>query len=215
MKKLTITLVVMAVVLSLPGLLSAQYFMSQLSDARTIDDDAVVIGGGVSIFENDVLGVGGNVRIGVMEGLEIGGRGGFINFSGGNGEDHTGITIGGDIKYQIMDVAYGDAVDLAIGGGIEYYNYPADITVWMFGANTIVSYPVEFQGGQILSPFFRLNTRLDRASANGNSDTDFNLGFGFGAMFDITKMFGFFGEVNITGGDASGDGFIAGVWFGM
>ena len=98
--------------------------MSSLSDARTIDDDAVVIGGGVSIFDG-LLGLGGNVRIGVMEELEIGFRGGFINVDAGGpqGDDHNGISIGGDIKYQIMDVSYGDAVDLAIQGGIEYYNF--------------------------------------------------------------------------------------------
>ena len=214
MKKLTIALMVTALMLCLPGLLSAQYFMSQLSDARTIDDDAVIIGGGVSIFD-DLLGLGGNVRIGVMEGLEIGFRGGLINVDAGD-EDHNGVTFGGDIKYQVMDVAFGDAIDLSIGGGIEYYNLPGDATLWMFGANTIVSYPILFEGDQILSPFFRLNTRFDRGpGGGGGSDTDFELGFGFGAMFEITKMFGFFAEANITSGKYSEDGFVGGVWFGM
>lgn len=213
MKKLTITLMVTMLIMFMAIPLSAQFFMSTLSDARTIADDGVVVGGGVSVFDN-LLGLGGSVRIGVMDGLEIGGRAGFVNIDAGN-DDHTGITFGGDIKYQIMDMQYGDAVDLSFGGGIEYYNLAGDAALWMFGTNTIVSYPFIFEGGQVVSPLFRLNLRFDRISAGDASNTDFELGFGFGAMVEISKHFGFFGEFVFSGTRIIDEGFVGGVWFGM
>jgi hypothetical protein len=190
-----------------------QFAMSHLSDARALDADGIVAGGGISVFE-DALGFGGNIRIGVMDGLELQGKGGIINIDAEGGDDHTGITIGVDMKYQFLDVNYGDPIDLAFGGGIEYYNLQEDYSLWMFGSNTLVSYPVKFEGGQILSPFFRLNLRFDRIG-NGHDDTDFEFGFGFGACLDITRHFGFFAEVVITGSDYVDDGFVGGVWFGL
>ena len=53
-----------------------------------------------------------------------------------------------------------------------------------------------------------------RDSDNGVDDTEFELGFGFGAKFDITRYFGFFGEIIIAGG-AIDEGFVGGVTFGI
>lgn len=212
MKKVTIIALAICLVGGLAIPANAQFFMSQFSDARTVPADAVQIGGGISIF-SDLLGIGGIVRIGVMDDLEIGGRAGFVNFDTNGGDDHTGLSLGGNVLYQFMSVDYGDPVDLATGGGIEYYNYPGDVSLLMFGSNTIVSYPIQFQTGQVLSPFFRLNLRFDRY-ADGGSDTNFELGFGFGAQFDISKYLGFFGEFVIASGHID-DGFVGGISFSM
>jgi Outer membrane protein beta-barrel domain len=218
MKKLSVLVltIVMFVGLSVPS--SAQYFMSSMSDARTIAADGISIGGGISVFEG-LLGLGGTARVGIMDGLELGGKVGIVNYdSKGGDNDHTGLSVGAEIKYQLLDFGFGDPIDFAISGGAEYYNSGENSTLWMFGGNTIVSYPVEFQNGQILSPFFRLNLRFDRASEDVNdgtrTDNDFEIGFGFGAMYDISNSFGFFMEV-IIGGGSMGEGFVGGVWFGI
>ena len=212
MKRFMITVLAVLLVMGFTTSASAQFFMSQLSDARVVESDEVHIGGGFSVA-SDMMGLGGFIRIGVMDELEIGGKLGFVNVDADGGDDHTGLSIAGQILYQFLDTEYGDPVDLSTGGGIEYYNMPGDVTFMMFGSNTLVSYPIEFQGGQMLSPFFRLNLRFDRVS-NGNSDTEFELGFGFGAKFDITQYFGFFGEVIIPGGNLD-EGFVGGVSFGI
>ncbi|NIP43801.1 MAG: hypothetical protein GWO41_16810 [candidate division Zixibacteria bacterium] len=212
MKKLTVAALAVLLVVGLSTTGSAQFFMSQLSDARVIGSDEVQLGGAFSVFDN-MLGLGGFIRIGVINELEVGGKLGFVNFDNNFGDDHTGLTLGIDMLYQFLDTEYGDPVDLSTGGAIEYYDYPADFSLLMFGSNTLVSYPVEFEGGQVLSPFFRLNLRFDRV-ANGVDDTEFELGFGFGARFDITQYFGFFGEIIIAGG-AVDEGFVGGVTFGI
>jgi hypothetical protein len=212
MKKATIIALAVCLIGGLAVPANAQFFMSQFSDARTVPADAVDIGGGISIFDH-VLGVGGIVRVGIMDDLEFGARLGFVNYDNPGGDDHTGLSLGGNILYQFMSVDYGDPVDLATGGGIEYYNWPGDATLLLFGSNTIVSYPVEFESGQVLSPFFRLNLRFESYS-NGASDTEFELGFGFGAQFDITQYFGLFAEFAISSGYID-DGFVGGVSFSM
>ncbi|MBD3218084.1 MAG: hypothetical protein GF310_07390 [candidate division Zixibacteria bacterium] len=212
MKKVLIAALSVIFVMGLSTTVSAQFFMSQLSDARVVESDEVHIGGGFSVA-SDMMGLGGFIRIGVMDELEIGGKLGFVNVDVDGGDDHTGLSIAGQLLYQFLDTEYGDPVDLSTGGGIEYYNLREDYTFLMFGSNTIISYPLEFEGGQILSPFFRLNLRFDRIS-NGASDTEFEFGFGFGAKFDITQYFGFFGEVIIPGGELD-EGFVGGVSFGI
>jgi len=197
----------------------AQFYMSSLSDAKALSADGIKIGGGVSVFE-DVLGLGGNIRIGILDALEFGGRLGFVNYEGHDdkSDDHTGMSFGAEIKYQSLDVAFGDPIDLSFGGGLEYYNIGEDASFWMFGGNVIVSYPFEFQSGQTLAPLFRLNLRFDRVSFkvddDDKSDTDFEFGFGFGANLTLSDYFGFFGEFVIGGGDIDA-GFVGGVWFGL
>jgi hypothetical protein len=212
MKKVLIAALAVIFVMGVSTTVSAQFFMSQLSDARVVESDEVQVGGGFSVA-SDMMGLGGFIRIGVMDELEVGGKLGFVNVDADGGDDHTGLSIAGQLLYQFLDTEYGDPVDLSTGGGIEYYNLQEDFTFLMFGSNTIISYPLEFEGGQILSPFFRLNLRFDRIS-NGVSDTEFEFGFGFGAKFDITQYFGFFGEVIIPGGDLD-EGFVGGVSFGI
>jgi len=213
MKKVTIVALAICLVAGLATPASSQFFMSQFSDARTIPADAVWVGGGISIFSHSTMGLGGIVRIGVLDDLEIGARGGFVNFNADNGDDHTGLTLGGNALYQILDVKYGDPVDLATGLGIEYYDLPRDSTLLMFGNNSIISYPIELRTGQVLSPFFRLNLRFDNYS-NHDSDTEFELGFGFGAQFDVSKYFSIFGEFVVASGRID-DGFVGGVSFGL
>ena len=218
MKKYFLTLISVILLAGMITPASAQFYMSSLSDARALSADGIKIGGGISVFE-DVLGLGGNIRVGILDGLEFGGKLGFVNYeSDGNGDDHTGMSFGAELKYQILEVDFGDPVDLSLGGGLEYYNVGEDASLWMFGGNAIVSYPIEFESGQVLSPLFRLNMRFDRCSWKNNgddkTDTDFEFGFGFGANFEISQYFGFFGEFVIGGGDIDA-GFVGGVWFGL
>jgi len=209
MKKYFLALISLILLFGMTTPACAQFYMSSMSDARALSADGIKIGGGISVFEN-VLGLGGNIRIGILDGLEFGGKLGFVNYeSGRNDDDHTGMSFGAELKYQLLEVDFGDPVDLSLG---------EDASLWMFGGNAIVSYPVEFESGQVLSPLFRLNMRFDRFSYkvgdDDKTDTDFEFGFGFGANFELSQYFGFFGEFVIGGGDIDA-GFVGGVWFGL
>ncbi len=211
MKGIVTALICIVLLLGLTTPLKAEFFMSHMSDARALNAEDVVIGGGVSVFDG-VMGLGGNVRFGVVDAMEIGAKLGIVNY---DDADHTGLGVGADIKYQLMDVSYGDAIDLAIGGAIEYYSMPQDVSGWLFGANGIISYPFELSNpGQVISPHFRLNPRFERFSANGQSDTEFEIGFAFGGTFDVSRFLSFFAEV-IIGGGSIDEGFVAGVGFGI
>jgi hypothetical protein len=218
MKKFFLALISLILLSGMITPACAQFYMSSMSDARALSADGIKLGGGVSVFDN-VLGLGGNIRIGILDGLEFSGKLGFVNYEGNQGgDDHTGMSFGAELKYQLLEVDFGDPVDLSLGGGVEYYDVGEDASLWMFGGNAIVSYPIEFESGQVLSPLFRLNMRVDRSSwsANGDdkSDSDFEFGFGFGADFALSQYFGFFGEFVIGGGDIDA-GFVGGVWFGL
>jgi len=211
MGKRSIILLSILLTLVLISSSSAQYYMSNMSDARTPDSRQLIVGGGISII-SDIMGIGGNLRYGLSDDLEGGFKLGIIKNDKGQA-DHTGLAFGMDLKYQILNTEYGDGVDFALSGGWEYYNIMKDVTFMLFGTNALISYPVEFNTGQVLSPFFKLNLRAERASANNNSDSEFEFGFGFGTMFDISRSFGFFGEVFIMGGNVIDEGVNLGIWF--
>ncbi|MBD3380575.1 MAG: hypothetical protein GF404_00120 [candidate division Zixibacteria bacterium] len=208
MKKLILAVTGLFLVFGLYTPASSQFYMSAFGDARVVEPQQFKLGGGI-LISDDVMGLGGAGKYGLADGLEGSFRLGMVKI---DPNDHTGLTFGAHIMHQMLDVEFGDGVDIAIGGGAEYYSVGEDASLWMFGGNGIISYPFELSGGQIFSPFFRLNLRFDRVSANDNSDTDFEFGFGFGSEFDISEKFGLFAEVIIPGGDLD-EAFVGGINF--
>ena len=123
-----------------------------------------------------------------------------FGFSDADGVDAT-ILIGADLKYEYLD--YYDAnrpapFDLAFGGFFEWADYD-NASLLQIGGNIIGSIPYRFNGGQRLIPYGRVNLRLERVSARGNSDSNLELGINFGTKFELSGDLAFYGEIQVDG----------------
>ncbi len=134
---------------------------------------------------------------------------GLIDYDGGDTE----LALGADFKYQIVSVngASSGPFDMAVGGFGEYYDI-GGFSVFQLGGQFIGSYPVKLQQGGILTPYGRLNIRVEKIDWDGPSDSDSNLEIGFngGVHWQVNSSIGFFGEFQIDGND----GLFLGIEFG-
>lgn len=135
----------------------------------------------------------------------------------GNGAD-TKVVFGADLLWQIWDfVPVGPErqgggkypFDMAVGGMFEYADYGA-VSVLELGGFALGSYPVRLRNGSTLSPYGRLNIRLESISFDyPGVDGDSNLEFGIngGLKWQVTTATSVFGEFQFDGND--------GVFFGL
>ena len=128
---------------------------------------------------------------------------GVISESGGPHfpGDNTGVLLGGDLKYQILNARSKDSFDLSIGIGLEF-SAVTDFNIFSFGANFIGSYDFDLSEGRVISPYARLNLRgqrehievdlpFGRASA---TDNDFQVGLNPGASLKVSNNLQIIGE---------------------
>jgi hypothetical protein len=111
------------------------------------------------------------------------------------------LFLGADMKYQLLDhydAVHPSPLDLALGGFFEWASFDPN-TVLQLGGNVIGSIPYRFTGGQRLIPYGSVNVRLERLSANGNSNTNLELGLNIGAKFEMSSDMSFYGELQIDG----------------
>jgi len=160
-------------------------------------------GFGVGYF-GGILGLGdnmtsfiGSLNYGFSQYTEGRAKFGIVD---GDGTDAT-IFLGADLKYQLLDrndPNQNATFDLALGGFFEWEDFDP-FSVLQLGGNVIGSIPYRFPGGQRLIPYSRVNIRLERLSAGGNSDTNLELGLNLGAKFEMSTEMSFYGELQIDG----------------
>ncbi|MEA2030620.1 MAG: hypothetical protein U9N55_03360 [candidate division Zixibacteria bacterium] len=119
-----------------------------------------------------------------------------------NGETY--FTLGADMKYQIWsaDDYANHPFDLAIGGLFEHisFNGAGLSEIGIFGLG---SYPMELTNGHKLSPYGRLNIRIE--SSESNSELEF--GLHGGVCYEATEFINLYGEIQIDGNE--------GIFFGL
>jgi hypothetical protein len=123
-------------------------------------------------------------------------------------DDEVKLTVGADIKWQFWDINQGrrEPFDMAFGGFFEYLDIE-NLSVFQFGASAIGSYPFALQSGGTLSPYARMNVRIEAASFDGPganddfSDTDIRFGFNGGVAWKATSVVSLFGEFQLDGND--------------
>jgi hypothetical protein len=90
---------------------------------------------------------------------------------------------------------------MAAGGFLEFIDF-GGASLLQFGGQLIGSYPVTLSNGKLLSPYGRLNVRLERASmSGGGSDSDMQFGLNGGVAFGLTSTVNLYGEFQIDGND--------------
>ena len=164
--------------------------------------------GGFAGFGDDVTTIFGAITYGFSDYTEGRFKLGFADPDGSNTDPQ--ITIAADFKYQFMDVnskARKQPLDMAFGFLFEWVDFDG-VSVIQLGGDLIGSYPFKLSGGSTLSPYGRVNIRLERIS-NGDSDSNFEGGFNTGVKWDISPSVALFGEIQMDGNT----GFFTGIDF--
>jgi hypothetical protein len=197
---------------------SAQ-FLGQLSTAQTLNKKETMLGAYLGVYD-DAFSVFGQFRYGMLTYLDFGFKMGMLNLdpSPEYGEEGTGLTFGGDVKYWFMERESGDPLDLSFGGGMEFLKI-TDYSLFTLGGNVIASYEFEYGSQKSVSPYGRLNLRWERANFRGSwhliggdkkgdwTDDDADVALCLGADLKLWKDFNLVGELQID----DNVGFVAGV----
>ena len=198
MKKLIQILVLQTfLLLVLSGLSSAQ-FLGQLNTAKTFQPGEFNLGGYLGVYEN-AISTFGQFRMGVIDYFDFGVKLGVLGFTGE--KDNTGVILGGDLKYGVLDTEIDDPFDLSLGMVWEYSDVDY-LKRFAMGGNFVISKGFVLESGNILSPYGRLNIRAERLTKENRpgksvSDTDLEIGATVGAILQVRGGWHFVGEFQL------------------
>jgi len=192
-------------------------FTGQLSTARTLPTGKYDLGGYFGVYE-DAFAFFGQFRGGAASHLDLGMKLGVISESGSSHfpGDNTGVLLGGDLKYQLLNAMSKDPFDLSIGLGLEF-SAVSHFNIFSFGANFIGSYDFNLSEGRVITPYGRLNLRGERQHIDidvpffreGVTDNDFEVGFNPGVSLKVSNNLQIIGEFQFD----ENFGFIGGVTY--
>jgi hypothetical protein len=154
--------------------------------------------GGFAGFGDDVTTIFGAITYGFSDYSEGRFKLGFADADYPNADPE--LTIGADFKYQFMDVnskARKQPLDMAFGFLFEWADFGGSSLIQL-GGHLTGSYPFRLSSGSTLSPYGRINIRMERVSY-GDSETDFEGGFNMGVKWDLSESVALFGEIQIDG----------------
>lgn len=211
MRRLTVVILLVVGLLFSASAAQAQ-FTGQLSTARTLPIGKYDLGGYFGVYDG-AFAFFGQFRGGVLQDFDLGMKLGVINIDPGS---RTGMILGGDLKYQILDVRAKDPFDLSIGAGMEFFSV-SDFNTFSFGANFIGSYDFDLSKGRVISPYGRLNLRGQREHTEfghwwpeaSHTETDFHVGLNPGVSLKISDNLQIIGEFQFD----DNFGFIGGVTY--
>jgi len=132
----------------------------------------------------------------------------------GDGDD-TEFVLGADVQWQFLSTDQGRRrpFDLAGGGLFEYLSSDG-VSILQLGAFVTGSHVFRLQSGTSLTPYARLNARMESFSwdlpptANGDdSESNLEVGLNGGVKWRLTETVSLFGEFQLDGND--------GVFFGL
>lgn len=158
--------------------------------------------GGFIGFGDKAVAIFGTINYGFSDYTEGRVKFGFSDLDSPKSDPQ--LLLGFDFKYEVMDyydrmVSY--PFDLALGGFVEYVSYDPR-SVLAIGGNLIGSIPYKFESGRRLTPYSRLNFRLERysyESSKKDSESDFRVGLNIGTKFELSGDMNLYGELQIDG----------------
>jgi hypothetical protein len=173
--------IIAVIIMIVSGTILAQaQFTGQLSPAGTIPNTTARGIGNIGVYDG-ALGLFGEYRYGVGGYTDIAGKVGFIDFDNSN---TSGMILGGDVKYQVMEMRIKDPLDLSVGGQFEALVFtPANF--FSLGPFVVGSYPIKLNSGKLISPYGKLIFRMKWIDAGRHTDSDFDLGFNAGACLKL------------------------------
>jgi len=172
---------------------SQAQFLGQVSTAVTVTPGGSLVGGYIGV-QDQLLVLFGQYRYGFAKYFDGGVKFGFLDFN-----DETGLVLGGDLKYQILQDPFTAPFDMALSGSVEFAATDP-VTVLSFGGNVIGSKDFKLRTGRTISPYGKINLRAERVEVDqpppfsNVSDTDFEMAGYFGADFEVANSFHLLGE---------------------
>ena len=202
MKKVNLILILMIASLLFTGSAYSQ-FLGQLETAPTLFRGSYSFGGYAGIYD-DAFAVFGGFRSGVTDYMDFGLKVGFLNYEYDRWDDESGILVGGDLKYRILETEIGDPLDLSMGGGMEISSVD-NCTRIALGGNMILSRDFCFDDGRLISPYGRLNLRMERKTWKRwyqwewekHHKTDMEMGLNLGVSLELTANTFLVGELQL------------------
>jgi len=192
--------IVLAAVIGLAGLVSADGGMGStfgcLTTASSLGQGRGNFGGGVGLA--DATSAFGTFSYGLSRYTD-----GRLHLGIYDADFGTKVSFGADFKWQFMSAGQGQGqpLDMGLGGLLEYIDAGGG-SVLEVGAQIIGSHPYAISGGSTLTPYGRLNIRVESASASGHgSHSDLRFGLNGGVAWEATKTITLFGEVQFDGND--------------
>jgi hypothetical protein len=187
-------------VLSFQGALAGGAF-GNLTTARTVGMGKGFWGIGVGVA--DATSFFGTFTYGMSESFDGRAKFGFVD---GGGD--TEVTLGFDVKYQMLSHggASNNPFDMALGGLFEFADY-GGVSYMQVGFLTTGSYPFAMSNGRFLSPYVRLNVRIEDVNYDGpggsGGGSDLELGINAGVQYELSKNVGLYGEFQLDGNDGA------------
>ena len=203
------SLVITGFIITFSALSASAQFLGQLSTAQTLNKQETMLGAYLGVYD-DAFSLFGQLRYGVVKYLDFGFKMGMLSLDPQpeQGEEGTGLTFGGDVKYWFMERRSDDPLDLCLGGGMEFLRV-SDYSLFTLGGNVIASYEFELTAQRCVTPYGRLNLRWERADSEKGDGThdDVDVAVSMGADLKIAEDFNLVGELQID----DNVGFVAGV----
>lgn len=205
MKKLIQILVLQTfLLLVLSGLSSAQ-FLGQLNTAKTFQPGEFNLGGYLGVYEN-AISTFGQFRMGVIDYFDFGVKLGVLDFQTTGEKDHTGVILGGDLKYGVLDTEIDDPFDLSLGMVWEYSDVDY-LKRFAMGGNLVLSRDFILETGNTISPYGRMNVRWEKETkeiitpkyplGKEESETHLRPGVTLGALLQARGGWYFVGEFQL------------------
>ena len=119
------------------------------------------------------------------------------------------MVLGVDYKWQFW--SFGPQTkhpfDFAVGGFFEYVDFDG-LSIFQLGGQLIASYPISLKNGKTLTPYGRVNARMESLSFDlpawasaDDSESNLEVGLNAGVKWDMTPTVSLFGEFQLDGND--------------
>jgi hypothetical protein len=176
------TFLIITAFILITAALSFGQFTGQLGTAATVAKNTGRGLANIGIYDQ-ALGLFGEYRYGLGGYTDGALKIGFVDF---DGSTESGLILGGDLKYQVMEMRIKDPIDLSVGGQFESMVFTSE-NFFTLGPFVVGSYPIRLNSGKNLTPYGKLVFRMKWYDAGRTTRSEFDLGFNAGANLELNK----------------------------
>jgi len=136
-----------------------------------------------------------------------------LGFADDGAQSDLQLSMGAEMRWQIWQVGGINKrpIDLAIGPMIEYFKFDEgsattrnSLSIFQFGGFLLGSHSFAVSGGQLMTPYAKLNVRIEDAHLKtytgiNVSNSDLKVGLGTGVAYQLTNTINLYGEFQVDG----------------
>jgi hypothetical protein len=174
-----------AVLAALDPIDASAQFLGQVSTARTVESGANDVGGFLGLYDH-AMAVFGQYRRGFARTADFGAFAGLFDPEGGSAR----LTLGGDVKFQVLDDQRTDPFDLSLDSRLALIDYPGSL-YFSIGESVVCSHNFRIASGSALAPYGAVNVRLDHVYSNSNLE----IAAAGGVKWEFSDLIDAYGEL--------------------